>query len=474
MGSGSGFSNPDGYWDGIITAPAVGNIDADADLEIVVEGLDRRLHAWNYDGSAVTGWPIDSQDGIVRGGVAAPALGNLDDDEALEIVFGTMNPGKSLLVFDGDSTLLFLKDTEQYIYSSPTLADIDGDDALEIVHGTGNGVLDKPMNKVYAWNHDGTPVQLPGGTAWPQQASDANDTTMSPAAVGNIDSDPEPEIVIGGAIRSGIYDNNLYAWNADGSLVPGFPMKPTSPNGSVDTSYPMPYTPILADFDGDGTVEILVTHIGSPGVTIVEPNGTTSDHTTYTLIGFLDAPPTLDDLDNDGFLEMVVAGKDILNNDNGVIKIWDLTGRVTDEHPWPMYRHDVMRTGRLDQEATPKLGFTTGEIRVFHDESAGNTTETSYGLRIWNDGDGTFDWTLASSTPDMVLSAISGSLFEGTTTNVPFTVSTDGLSSGWTTVGTITAEATFEGTAIEGSPQTVTVRVFVGDVQSIYLPIILK
>ncbi|MBN1872990.1 MAG: VCBS repeat-containing protein [Anaerolineae bacterium] len=470
IGKGTGFSNPDGYWDGIVTTPALGDIDGDNDLEIIVEGIDRRIHAWHHDGTTVEGWPISQWEGddLWRGGISSPALGDLDDDGLPEIVFGTMSAkdlgdmGKegTLWAVNGDSSLLpgFPIETEQYIYSSPALGDIDGDDKLEIVVGVGTGIAKARMNIVYAWNHDGTPVQQPGGLAWPQETQDTNDATTASPSLGDIDGDGELEIVIGGTYPYGVYENNLYAWNVDGSLVPGFPMKPRSPNLGLSSSFPMPVTPILADIDGDGTVEILVTHMGSPGVAIVEPNGTTSDYTTYSFSGMLDTEPLVDDIDNDGLLELIAAGEDHSVGQFGALEIWDLPGATASARPWPMARRDVMRTGLLPLGPSPELGFPTNlNLSWF----IGDNAQVTHSFDIWNENDeGEFDWQLTTSNSLLQLTPTAGTALSDRT-SINLTVDTAGVPSGTSVLGAITATATYDGKAIKGSPKSATVSIYI-------------
>jgi hypothetical protein len=178
VGGGAGASNPDGYWDGIWGSPALGDMDGDGDLEIAVEGFDRRLHAWHHDGTVVNGWPIsrDNGDALLRGGWSSPAMGDIDDDGLPEVVFGTDSPEwegegsvpdyskATVWAINGDSSNVpgFPVSTDQAIQSSPALGDIDGEGVLEIVVGTGDGISGSGGHKVYAWNGDGTAVD-----GWP-------------------------------------------------------------------------------------------------------------------------------------------------------------------------------------------------------------------------------------------------------------------------------------------------------------------
>lgn len=351
VGAGPGFSDADGLWDGILTTPALGDIDGDGDLEIVVAGIDRRIHAWHHNGVRVDGWPISQWDGdaLWRGGLSSPALGDLDGDGLPEVVVSTMSPysngeqdkNATLWAINGDSTNVpgFPIQTEQILHSSPALGDIDNDGRLEIVIGAGWGTPNR-QNIVYAWNHDGT--SLPN---WPRETAGS---TSAPPALGDIDGDGIPEVVIGCGNLVDPNCNWLYAWNADGNSVNGFPMQPATPNNFPTIETPLPYSPILADYDGDGVTEILVVHMAAFGFSVVEPNGITSDRSHYMWGGLL-SPVVVDDVDNDGMLEVIAAGADALNFDmnRGGIQIWDENGSATSWLPWPTFHYDILRTGNI-------------------------------------------------------------------------------------------------------------------------------
>jgi hypothetical protein len=467
----SGYSGQDGYWDPIVTTPALGDLDGDGDLEIVFEGIDRRIHAWHHDGTVVESWPVSQFDGddLWRGGMSSPALGDIDDDGLPEVVVGTMSPmvngqqGKNatLWAINGDSTVVpgFPIQTEQVLHSSPALGDIDGDGHLEIVIGTGWGTPGRE-NIVYAFNHDGTP--LPN---WPQETVGV---TYAPPALGDIDNDGELEIVIGtGNLFDATSGGSLHAWNADGSPVPGFPIKVTQRIGPLSN---MPHSPVLADFDGDGTVEILVVPHGEWGVIIVEPDGSAQDNVSHSSYVVLLGSPIVDDVDNDGLLEIVTGGGHFLNDMHAAIGIWNESGAVTSALPWPMFRHNVARTGLYSlPPKPPKLAFPS-QVSVLHQFGSGNTA-TRY-VRLANEGDGEFDWAITESIPELQVTPSAGTVV--TSTSVRFDIDTTVLGSGWHNLGTVAISGTVEGVAVDGSPVASTFYVYIGDVARIYIPLVAR
>lgn len=111
---------------------------------------------------------------------------------------------------------------------------LDEDPELEIVYNIGN--------KVYAWNVDGTYV-----TGWPQTVSSS--PSSGAPAYGDIDGDGFGEIVVSCQVPGTGNTGKVYAFEQDGSTVIGFPI--TCAGGPTRT-------PVLADLEDDGTMEIIV------------------------------------------------------------------------------------------------------------------------------------------------------------------------------------------------------------------------
>jgi len=288
----SQWSLPEKTWEGPIESyPAVGNLDADPEPEIVAAdpsefaGYDWDtgewnntgvVHVYNVDGTELSGWPVYTE-GIV---FSSPALGDVDEDGQSEIVVGLVFEGEApdpryggLYALDSAGNVLpgwpFEKGWN--FWSSPALGDIDGDGDLEVA-------ASRLGAATYVVHQDGT---LAAG--WPQ--STAWNDYHSPI-LGDVDGDDVPDVLTTAG--------GVYAWRYDGSAIAGFPKT------HVRTQAPA----TIADIDLDGLIEIAA-----------------SSH---------------DDTD-------LETGQD---KHRGSLYVWDIAapfGPSTME--WPHFHHDTQHTG---------------------------------------------------------------------------------------------------------------------------------
>ncbi len=178
-----------------------------------------QLYAVHSDGQVAQGWPVPAVYASY-----GPVLADLTGDGNLEVIFyGPPNAlGEGLYVWDHAGNLQW---TATSGGGSPVIADLDGDGDLEV------------LTQTTAFHHDGTP------TGWYY-----NVRVAGGASVGDIDSDGDMEVLIGGAGGDG-----LRGFHYDGTPIDGFPLfiDPQHKHTSM--------TPVLADLDRDGDVEVTIT-----------------------------------------------------------------------------------------------------------------------------------------------------------------------------------------------------------------------
>lgn len=487
IGQGPGGGEPDGVRDGIKSTPTLGDIDGDGDLEIISIADDRRIRAFHHDGSVVAGWPIQRASGdiILRGSDASAAIADIDNDGLNEIIIGTNSPPwngdnrdgpfppqynipdyslATLWAINGDSTLVsgFPVITQQGIKSSPAIGDIDGDGDLEIVVGTGDYSGYQNGRQVYAWHHNGTPV-----AGWPKAT---DEFMLASPALADLDNNGVLDVIIScGYIAAPC--PKLYAWNGSGSNLPGFPAN--LPADHLPFNFPS--SPVVADIDGDNNLEVILASLGTTKIMVVQHDGNNGTfNTSRTVDSDVYGVPLIDDLDNDGYLETVVGAAANAWNGPAALFIFDeanSTDADPNHLPWPMFQRNTEHTALV---LPPKLG-AVSDIDIFHQQGSGSTA--NHNLTIKNEGGGSLTWNVnASGTGGAVsVNTPASSLDAGENTAVSLSVNTSPYAVGqWHNLGTIQISATSPDGTVVNSPQTVTVRLFVGDISHIYLPAILR
>ena len=319
------------------SSPAFADLDGDGRAELLVATDEGIVHAFGPDGTDLAGWPADtgpapywhpgsptaSADGIdvpsQAVGIGAPAVDDLDGDGSVEVVVADLDgevhvfgaDGGTIAVMTTDPAYSRQQDTDKRnrmkrgIVGGAALGDLDGDGTLEVVVAA----MDR---HVYAWHHDGTPVDgFPVLVVDPDQvaavdpvaetvtfvdpeATQQGGELVATPALGDLTGDGRPEIVVGSqeqydesvAVFPGIGlpgtsgNTRLFAIAPDGSRsTAGTDRNPAHPD---DTAYlpdwpvrlPMFLTSVLptigdgvatqaaiGDVDGDGAREVVATSV---------------------------------------------------------------------------------------------------------------------------------------------------------------------------------------------------------------------
>jgi hypothetical protein len=188
---------------------------------------------------------------------------------------------------------VFVRDN---VAAAPALHDIDGDGKLDVVigidahDGSAGGYLE-------VFRSDATRV-----VGFPKAI---DQIVVSSPAVGDIDGDGRPEIVFGTGAFYPDRAHVVYALRCDGTNVPGWPV---AVDGQVSTA------PALADLDGDGIAEVIVTDDRTgpddkPHVYGFKGNGTRLFRTVpkaFAGVSFNAGDPVVGDLLGTGQVEILV------------------------------------------------------------------------------------------------------------------------------------------------------------------------
>jgi len=306
-------------------SPAAADLDGDGTREIVLATKEGNVCAWHADGTAVSGWPISVDAGVTK----QVALADVDNNGTTEVILGTIDGNSYIIDHTGNTLTGWPQSTYPHAPSfvaGPVITDLDADDDAEIITTDGYSV--------YAWHHDGTTV-----TGWPQES------TKGFLMVADLDQDGSPEIFL--------QDWDVFhAFNANGTALTGFPTNFSCPfscgsgykfmaagdmNGDNDVEAILPFYfwrlgNSWAEFDslGGHTVHKIFAANQDSSVLSGWPKYIASKHAPSS--------PVLADIDLDGHIELIAgAGYGMY--------VWDIAG--SGDHlslEWSQNRFDPART----------------------------------------------------------------------------------------------------------------------------------
>jgi hypothetical protein len=252
-------AGPDGYADGVFSSPAIGDINGDGYPDIAFGAFDLHVYAIDRNCQTILSDPIEDTDW------SSPALYDINGDGRLDILIGgDQSPGGLVNWRGGEFHAIewtpagdpptyagypphptshgcqhcheiWKRQIGDTIFSSPAVGDIDGDGRPEVVVGAGGYYGTTDGHRVWAWHvDDGSPV--PG---WPVLTAGV---TMPAPALGDLDGNGIPEVAVGSA------DGWIRVYHGNGSLMWAKRLThfvPPTPGGPVSS-------PIIADMNGDG------------------------------------------------------------------------------------------------------------------------------------------------------------------------------------------------------------------------------
>lgn len=353
-------------------SPALADTDGDGKMEIGFGGFDRMIFLLNANGKLR--YAYNNADTVW----SSPVFHNIDDTPELEMLIGSDITGntslrpitkdggyvtafrttrpprskKKIYEFRDSQAIVWQSFFDQTIFSSPVVADVlDTNEGPEIIIGSGCYFPEDTNNKNGKWIKILNPRN-----GQVLQTLNSQACTASSVAVGDIDEDGKLEIVatvnghgsIGGPGR-GV----LTAWDPE-NPTPKWEVVPRT-FGQNDPYLGQINSPVIADVDGNGSLEVLVSvgpgisvHEGATGrgLTCQSRDCESSESILYASKS-LKATPAVADINGDGVPEVLVGGSHSDFRGNGMFyaftSLRDFISSENGSHPpysapWPMYR----------------------------------------------------------------------------------------------------------------------------------------
>lgn len=342
---------PDHWCEATYATPAIGDVDGDGNLDIVFGSWDFRIWAVDGSGQPLPGFPVNNDDTVW----SSAALFDVDQDGDVEIfIGGDSTPGgyvdklggifRAIDYRNNRPVSLWNRFANEVFHSSPAIGDINGDGRYEAIVGMGhNWHIECGIRA----NRLCSPTDGSDHTkVWAFHLDDGTDVPGWPVeTTGTVLASPAiGDIDADGQLEvvAGSFDRKVYAWNGDGSVLwsvtPQFP-HPQLPTGRA-TGHP-----VIADLDGDGDQDVAVgTDVGL--AVLDGRNGSSLEMGLrwQQLISFAvsyEAAPAIGDIE--GSRHIVLTAFDTPQR---LTHISAFKLPSTDsEDAWPMFRQGPLRQG---------------------------------------------------------------------------------------------------------------------------------
>ncbi|MBI3996910.1 MAG: S8 family serine peptidase [Candidatus Omnitrophica bacterium] len=341
------------------------DVDRDGAQELVVMPTWPKFIAphsvsiYRGDGSLVRQWPLyDVWNTMIDFGTG-PAVADLNGDGIPELIASLIDTRDTfyyLAVFDLNGALLqrmrlegitagIERNDEGIGFSvvvdsnRPVVGDLDADgDAELVISRSYRNTVHNSLAKLFVWSYD-------EGLYTPLAHGDTGTGLASGLALGDLDRNGDREILFAAneLAPGGHYYifTHLYAFEPNGVLL-------QRSEDAVTTTY-FQASPLVADVDGDGTVDV---HLIDGGILQATP---TTNVYRFSQSGAITrryelpnqvfwsnfAPPMVADLDGDKQTELVA-----LQPETGMIAVFDIPGAFAPSRmDWPQFQHDAQHTG---------------------------------------------------------------------------------------------------------------------------------
>jgi hypothetical protein len=367
-----GFAGIDDDGDGLVDEGHPMDDDEDSASPLAPNADMSRVDEDGFD------WPFMAQDTIW----GSACLVDLNHDGQLDVVIASDFSGGGVsrgrvhaLTRSGQELPGWPVDLPQLVWTPISAADVDHDGNPELFMGTNSWW--HPTNSAWAGGlifglrADGTEIRDGDNNPStfgvfalteprpPDAQNGQAPYVMGAPSIGNLDDDPDLEIVVGSYNQS---TGHIWAWNPDGSLLPGFPISSNFGRGDWG---PIFNSVSIADIDGDSRPEILAL-TGHAFFAAYHSDGSPVLGSPFWGIDFGQGPkwfgafqttPAVGDIDGDGRVEIVIAGRDhsILDPGHGRVFCVEAGPYNPLGMEWPMVSADARHTGVYEEKVTSSL-----------------------------------------------------------------------------------------------------------------------
>jgi hypothetical protein len=254
---------------------------------------------------------------------------------------------------------------------------------------------------------------------------------------------------------------------------------PAIPNSCSSTSSsPSDASPVIADVDGDGGLDVLLTSVweiviwNKNGQQLTRTEGCPDNAWNLATYFSLNSSPAVGDIDKDGDLEVVIGGAAANTGTPGAIYAWDFAGAATEEAvPWPMFRKNATNTGISFMP--PSLALNSSALLTLTQKDT--RSDVIMFFKMNNPGDANLSYTINKSSALITVAPATGELTSHQEKEIAVIIDTTTLSTPGRYDYELTIHATDGQNPLPGSPFTLPVTIVIAnEIHQVYLPSIVK